>query len=383
MMNEDHNKLQSEEKDQIRKELFSYMEARPYSPRGHYFVHQMAKSALSIMLLIAFPGLSLLYAAEQALPKHGWLYDIKRGAEEVAVYFQNSPESKIAFREQQIKRRVQEATRLALAGPISPNHAKDLTRDIAAHVASVEETAEDRSDEEVQERATAVRETLSTQKKVLKTVAAQASQDGDTQQALETITTAAATLQTELSEKETEASTLDFSDRLEEVKRTLTAARLNLEKELPKTDTEEAAASSSVSSFTSVVAVVEEIELVGAEKVIADLLARYESLALLETPTEESDALLASLKTDSEAFLELLSSDISLADGFEIEGEILPEQDDELAQDTPEDQLPLEELPQDQEATTEMETQNDEIEPVADLPQEQTEEPLAEVAEEE
>lgn len=327
----DNQKLSPEEKAMVRRRLSRTTMDLPYQPRSGYIVHGLVKSTLSIALLVAFPGISILYAAEKALPNQGILYDLKRGGEEFVASFYTSPNDQIAFRESQIKRRVEEATQLALRGSMKPAHADVLSQDIAAHVASAEATLEDnkKTESEGLEPKESVKRILAVQQKVLAAVAE--TQPGETKESITAIKETTAALENGLTGESfspgLEVSLIGGNESLlvnSEIENLLVVARLELKKvggNAPRstaTSTDGYASTSqeffSVTATSSSAKIIlgETRELTGANEALENLQQRFETLK----SEEKSEDSFENILMDVKVFLALLESDVSLVTGF-------------------------------------------------------------------
>ncbi len=352
-MNNDSNynkKLSPEEKGKLRQQLARTTFDVPYQPRSGYLLHGLVKSTLSIALLVAFPGISILYAAEKALPNQGILYDLKRGGEEFMISFYTSPNDQVAFRETQIKRRVEEATQLVLRGSMNSAHADVLSRDIAAHVASAEATLQyAQNDKEEAVPKESVKQILAVQQKVLAAVAE--TQPEGSKDSITAIQETTAALENGLLTKKdfSESTAMGVKNEASitelEIEKLLVVARLEVKKAIPKTkelasSTEGVASASQkgkekkilVTSATNTAPILtvttasstatnsriilgETRELAGAEEALENLQNRFDILKTNEKETASDDSL-GSLLTDIKVFLALLDSDVSLVTGF-------------------------------------------------------------------
>lgn len=134
-----YEQLSKNEAKKLHDSILGYVEENPAIVRRSAVVHHALQRGISLVLLAAFPSLTLLYIAGKALPSHGWLYEVKRGAEEVAVYLQPDTASRLSYRTQQINRRVSEVTQLTLSGSVNnPSRVDRLERDLVGHVAQIE-----------------------------------------------------------------------------------------------------------------------------------------------------------------------------------------------------------------------------------------------------
>lgn len=319
-MKNNKDKLTSTERNNLRSNILLEIDRKPYERTTPYFVDHITKRFLSILLLVAFPGVGLLSVAEGALPKDGFLYDIKRGAEEVTVLFQKTSDEKIIYRKNQIKKRVEEITELVLAGSISNKQANVLQQDIASHVVFAEKVAREELSQSLENSASLlVSDTLSSQQKVLKTVVAEYSYNNETEQALKNISNTTAILQAEidenLSKSDQELDASSFFELLKTVKTALTVATLDLDKK------QKYASDVGVQSFhkdpEDIFNIYDTMELSGAGNVLDNLEIRYLELEKKRDVFGVEDfKKLRSLKTDIDAFISLLESDITLADMF-------------------------------------------------------------------
>ena len=374
--NEPEKKLMSfEEKQGLRLALEKHATLKPYRPRPTYLLHNFAKSALSVALLLVFPGISVWYIAEQSFPRNSFFYEIKRGAEEVAVLFYNTPEAQIAYREQQIERRVKEATKLVATGQMTIGRAEVINRDIASHVAMIEEVAkkDDSSD------LTRTLEILDTQVKVLTAVKSSTSFDQEEGLAIAKLASVTTALKSDVGNniksnnpegsapntglvKSNQKTTKQaFNDNLDTVRRLLIATQLDLAKVYQEFDWQSVSmaestiktekyidlkADESVAEFSKISLETNQatdhlstnkpeaglekvlggndfesyagtVEVSGALSVWLSLRDRFFEFAKISDISKESLSLLIDLKTDLEALSNLLDySNTNLADGL-------------------------------------------------------------------
>lgn len=305
--------LDAEEALQLRRTLEAHIEDNPARIRRSAIVHSALQRGITVMLLAAFPSLTLLYVAGNALPTHGWLYSVKRGAEEVAVYLQPNSAGRISYRTEQIRRRVTEVAQLTRDGAVGGDEVRRLERDLVAHIAQVEVDLQNPDANE--EAVDAAKTQLAAKTKVLTALATDSEASEETKVALERIVAATALVSETANPASLTASSSASSSqnqdawdarKLEEASKLLASVRLDVKQYL------------SIASETEEPEVIEPLTA-DLQAIVANLEKRLVSLKRLEHLADRDRDALRGLLVDLEAFSELFDADPLVARRFTIE----------------------------------------------------------------
>ena len=298
-----NDQLRPDEKDALRRRLLHHIEDQPLRVRPAQILHHVAQRGISLVLLAAFPSLLLVYVAGKALPTHGWLYEVKRGVEEVAVQLQPTSADRLSFRTEQITRRIQEVADLSVSESGAGLDMQRLSRDLAAHVADIQIDLESTAAPERE----AVRSRLDAKQKILETILADDQADGEAQKAVEKLRVTASSA--------AEANELTALDLLDTDAAQANDARD--EAQLQRAEQLQAEIRVSFKSFVSSAGGKEHEQVVSdLQGVVENLDTRLANLTHQEHLGKTARLNLKELLIDLEAFSELLQSHPLLARRF-------------------------------------------------------------------
>lgn len=302
--------LDAEEALRLRRSLEAHIEDHPARIRRSAIVHSALQRGITVMLLAAFPSLTLLYVAGNALPTHGWLYSVKRGAEEVAVYLQPNSAGRISYRTEQIRRRVTEVAQLTRDGAAGSDEVRRLERDLVAHIAQVEVDLQNPDANE--EAVDAAKTQLAAKTKVLTALATDSEASEETKVALERIVAATTMVSEAAATTETTASTTPENQdawdtrKLDEAGKLLASVRVDVKRYLA--DAAETETAEVIDPLTQ-----------DLQAIVGGLEKRLVSLKRLEHLADRDRDALRGLLVDLEAFSELFDADPLVARRFTIE----------------------------------------------------------------